>query len=63
MFLTLLPATLAVSLLTCWIITKLFSNSLDKILNRIIRDEIASGWKRYLQFAIYVVGISSGVQL
>jgi hypothetical protein len=63
MFLTLLPATLIISLITCWIITRLFNNSLDKILNRIIHDEIASGWKRYLQFAIYVVGISSGVQI
>jgi hypothetical protein len=63
MFLTLLPATLIISLVTCWIITRLFNNSLDKILNRIIHDEIATGWKRYLQFAIYVVGISSGVQI
>jgi hypothetical protein len=63
MFLTLLPATLIISLITCWIITRLFNNSLDKILNRIIHDEIATGWKRYLQFAIYVVGISSGVQI
>jgi len=63
MFLTLLPATLAVSLLTCWIVVRLFSNSLGMILNRIIRDEIAAGWKRYIQFALYVVGIGSGVQL
>lgn len=63
MFLTLLPATLGVAILTCWIITRLFSKSLETILNRIIRDEIASGWKRYIQFAIFVVGISSGVQL
>jgi hypothetical protein len=63
MFLTLLPATLAVAAITCWIVTRLFSKSLDKILNRIIQDEIASGWKRYLQFAIFVVGIGSGVNL
>lgn len=63
MFLTLLPATLGVTLITCWIITRLFSTSLGKILQRIIKDDIASAWKRYIMFAIYVVGISSGVQI
>ena len=63
MFLSLLFATLVISIITCWIITRLFSNSLEKILQRIIKDEIAAAWKRYIQFAIYVVGISSGVEI
>jgi len=32
-------------------------------MNRIISDEISKAWVRYLQFAIYVVGISSGVRV
>ena len=63
MFLGLLFATVvvafAVSALTAWIFTK----PLDSILKRIIADAISSAWLRYLQFAILVVGISSGVRV
>lgn len=63
MFLGLLFATIvvafAVSALTAWIFTK----PLDSILKRIIADAISSAWLRYLQFAILVVGISSGVRV
>jgi hypothetical protein len=33
------------------------------ILNRLIEDSISNAWLRYLIFAIYVVGISSGVRI
>ncbi|MBA0086657.1 MAG: hypothetical protein HRJ53_16875 [Acidobacteria bacterium Pan2503] len=63
MFLGLLFATVvvafAVSALTAWAFTK----PLDTILKRIIADAISSAWLRYLQFAILVVGISSGVRV
>jgi len=63
MFLGLLFVTVvvafAVSALTAWIFTK----PLDSILKRIIADAISSAWLRYLQFAILVVGISSGVRV
>jgi len=63
MFLGLLFATVvvafAVSALTAWAFTK----PLDTILRRIIADAISSAWLRYLQFAILVVGISSGVRV
>ena len=63
MFLGLLFATVvvafAVSSLTAWAFTK----PLDSILERIIADAISSAWLRYLQFAILVVGISSGVRV
>ena len=63
MFLGLLFVTIVVafgvSALTAWIFTK----PLDTILKRIIADAISSAWLRYLQFAILVVGISSGVRV
>lgn len=63
MFLGLLFVTVvvafAVSAATAWAFTK----PLDSILKRIITDAISSAWLRYLQFAILVVGISSGVRV
>src|SRR5262249_18980690 len=33
------------------------------ILRRIISDEISQAWAKYIKFAIYVVGVSSGVRI
>ena len=63
MFLTLLGVTFIVSFIVCFIVAKLFARPIDSVLERIIADEIASAWTKYLQFAIYVVGISGGVEI
>ena len=63
MFLTLLIVTFFISLIVSAIVARLFAKPIDDILKRIINDGISSAWTRYLQFAIYVVGISSGVRI
>ena len=63
MFLTLLLVTFLISLSVSFLIVKIFHNSLSGILNRLIESSISSAWLRYLKFAIYVVGISSGVRI
>lgn len=63
MFLTLLVVTFTISISVCFIIVKIFSNSLESILNRLIEETISSAWLKYLKFAIYVVGISTGVRI
>jgi hypothetical protein len=63
MFLTLLIVTFVVSTLVSVIVARAFSKPIDKILTRIIADDISSAWRRYLMFALYVVGISSGVRI
>lgn len=63
MVILLLVVTFAVSLLVCFITSRLFNHSLDAILNRLIPEDISKSWLRYLNFAIYVVGISSGVRV
>ena len=63
MFLSLIAVTFSISLAVCFILTKLFSGPVDAILKRIVADDIAYAWTRYLQFAIYVVGISGGVRI
>jgi len=63
MFLLLLVTTLGVALLTSGIVVFFFKKPIRQILDRIIGEEIAEGWQRFLLFAVYVVGVSSGVQI
>ena len=63
MFLILLGVTFAVALAVCFIVSKMFKAPLEAILKRIVAEDISAGWLKYLMFAVYVVGISSGVQI
>jgi len=63
MFLTLLAVTFVISLFVSWIVARIFAKPIDDILQRIISDVISKAWVKYLNFAIYVVGISSGVRV
>ena len=63
MFLTLLAVTFVISITVSVIVAKFFAKPIDDILRRIINDPVSSAWAQYLRFAIYVVGISSGVRI
>ena len=63
MFLILLIITFIIAISVCFIIVRIFNKSLTGILNRLIEESISNAWLRYLKFAIYVVGISSGVRI
>ena len=63
MFITLLIVTFVIALVVSSIVVLMFNKPLDKILVRIISDEISRAWLKYLKFAIYVTGISSGVRI
>ena len=63
MFITLLAATFIIAFTVSTIVVLFFSKPLDKILDRIISDQISKAWSKYLKFAIYVTGISSGVRI
>lgn len=63
MFLSLLAVTFLISLAVSFVLARIFSHPLDTILRRIIPEDISSAWLRYLKFAVYVVGISSGVRV
>jgi len=63
MFITLLVVTFAIAFGVAFIIDSLFKQSLNSILKRIITDDIYTAWAQYVRFALYVVGISSGVRL
>ena len=63
MFLSLIAVTFSISPAVCFTLAKLFAGPIDAILKQIVADDIAYAWTRYLQFAIYVVGISGGVRI
>lgn len=63
MFITLLIVTFVIALVVSFIVARMFSYPINNILKRIISDEISVAWAKYLKFAIYVVGISSGVRI
>jgi hypothetical protein len=63
MFLTLLVVTFAVALVVSFATAKMFSASIQRILERIVTPDLAGAWHRYLMFAVYVVGISGGVRI
>lgn len=63
MFLTLLVVTFVISLVVAFLVVNLFRTAIGDILERILSDPVSVAWVRYLLFATYVVGISSGVRI
>jgi len=63
MFMTLLLVTFIIAAATSTVTALLFSRPVKKILDRLVSDELAPTWQRYILFAIYVVGISGGVRV
>jgi hypothetical protein len=63
MFLTLLLVTFLIAIATSALVASLFSRPIKKILDRLVSEELGATWRRYLLFAIYVVGISGGVRV
>lgn len=63
MFIALLAANFAVAFLVCWIVARIFRDSITRIMQRLVTEDIYNAWSRYIIFAIYVVGISGGVRI
>ncbi|MCF8011809.1 MAG: hypothetical protein K9L17_06460 [Clostridiales bacterium] len=63
MVITLLAITFLIAFLVSFITVRIFRTPLERILKRLIPEDISYAWLRYLQFAIYVVGISRGVEI
>jgi len=63
LFITLLLVTFAISIGVATAVVRLFRSALAVILARLVTEELAFAWQRYMEFAIYVVGISGGVRV
>lgn len=63
MTITLLIVTFFIALAMSTFVAFLFNKPIFKILSRLVSEELAPTWRRYILFATYVVGISGGVRL
>ena len=63
MFLVLLAVTFAIAIAASFVAVRIFDRPIESILSRIVAEDLASAWLRYIKFAIYVVGVSGGVRV
>lgn len=63
MILTLLVLTFVIALGVTTFVVLLFNQPILSILQLVVPTEIGGAWAKYLRFAIYVVGIASGVRV
>jgi hypothetical protein len=62
-FLVLLLVTFVVAAAVAALGVRFFTRPIDRILRRIIGDDISGGWLQYIRFAMLVVGVSAGVRI
>jgi len=62
-FVLLLVVTLLIAIIVSALVIFFFRKPVDKIFMRIIGEEIATAWRKFLMFALFVVGVSSGVNI
>lgn len=63
MFITLLAVTFVIALVVSALVARFFHEPIERILSRIVEEDLSYAWTKYLKFAIYVVGISGGVRI
>ncbi len=63
MFGTLLIVTFLVAVAISAITAGVFSAPVKKIMAKLVSDELAPIWRRYILFAILVVGVAGGVRV
>ena len=63
MFVSLLAGTLGVAIAVAIAVILVFDRPMATILRRILADDLADAWHRYVRFATIVVGVSSGVRI
>ena len=63
MFISLLIVTFVIAAATSFAVAYFFQRPVAVILTRIIADELALAWQRYVVFGMYLVGITGGVRI
>lgn len=63
MFLTLLVVTFLVAAFVALATAWAFRRPIQRILNRLVSEDLGDAWRRYVMFAIFVVGVSGGVRI
>ncbi|MCD5363322.1 hypothetical protein [Chromobacterium aquaticum] len=62
MFYALFGLTLAVAIATSVFTARFFDPAVNKILARILGQDLTDAWRKYIFFAIVVTGVSGGVR-
>ena len=63
MFITLLVVNFVLAFAVCFVTARLFRTPVNRILQRLVAEDIYAAWAKYIGFAIFVVGISGGVRV
>jgi hypothetical protein len=63
MFVLLLLVTFSIATAASFGVARAFDRSIAGILARLIPDELAVAWQRYVTFGLYLVGINGGVRI
>ena len=63
MFVLLLIVTFTLATAASFVIARMFNQSLAGIISRLIPDELAVAWHRYVLFGLYLVGVNGGVRI
>ncbi len=63
MFVLLLIVTFTIATAASIVIARMFNQSLAGIIGRLIPDELAVAWHRYVLFGLYLVGVNGGVRI
>ncbi len=63
MVIALLITTFIIAFVVASIVVFIFTKPIDKILKRVVPDDLSQAWAKYLRFALYVVGIGGGVRV
>ncbi len=63
MFIKLFLITFFTSVSVSFLVNKIFAKSIRTILAKLVQEKIAQVFTRYVYFAIYVIGLSGGVNI
>jgi hypothetical protein len=63
MFVLLLLVTFSIAAAASFVVVRMFDRPLAGIVARLIPDELAIAWQRYVTFGIYLVGVNGGVRI
>ena len=63
MFVLLLIVTFTIALAASFVVARTFNHPLAGIIARLIPDELALAWHRYIVFGLYLIGVNGGVRI
>ena len=63
MFILLLLIDLILAVTISYLVIKIFDKSISGIIKKVVPEDISTGWILFLKLAIYLVGVSGGVNM